>query len=253
MINQVYRLLSAIGYTHPIHPPIVHMTIGLTAGALFLALGAYILRRRELRASARHAFVLAFIFVFPTILLGVFDWVHFYNAALIFPIKMKMILAATLLVLLTAGVMLGSEKRKLPTLTTGIYVLAFLCVVGLGYFGGNLVFGSGVAETSGNTGSAPAVPAPAVQSDLQAGASVFTANCSSCHNHGGNVVEASLPLRKAPQLGSLKSFADFVRDPKMPDGKPGAMPAFPASVIDDKTLKALYDYIVHMVRNPSWQ
>ena len=55
--------------------------------------------------------ILAFIFVFPTILFGVFDWLHFFKGAFIAPIVYKMILASAVLVLLAIGIIVGSELQ----------------------------------------------------------------------------------------------------------------------------------------------
>ena len=46
---------------------------------------AVIFGRKNLITTARHVSILAFIFVFPTILFGVIDWMHYYHAALISP------------------------------------------------------------------------------------------------------------------------------------------------------------------------
>jgi mono/diheme cytochrome c family protein len=253
VVDSIYQLFAALGYSHPIHPPVTHMTIGLTGGALFFALGAQFLHRHNLRVTARHACVLAFIFIFPTVLLGVLDWIHFYNAALIRPIKMKMILAATLFVLLAAGTILGSERRERPVLAIGVYAAAFVCAAGLGYFGGNLVFGSGVVQPSRTGEPGPVSLGSPVPAELQAGGDLFAGNCAACHARGGNVVEPTLPLRDAPQLESFDRFARFVHAPTMPGGKPGPMPSFPASKLGDQELREIYEYIMHMRDQPSWQ
>ncbi|MEK6796788.1 MAG: hypothetical protein AABZ39_18575 [Spirochaetota bacterium] len=144
MIDEMYKLLASIGFNEPLHSPITHMPIGLTVGALTFFLVAVIFKRKNLVLSARHASILAFIFVFPTILLGVFDWIHFYNAAPFTPIKIKITLASISLVALGAGIILGSEI-KLHTLTmTVLYAVAFVAMIGLGYFGAGIVYGRGL-------------------------------------------------------------------------------------------------------------
>ena len=109
-----------------------------------------------------------------------------------------------------------------------IYILSFLTAVGLGYFGGNLVFGE--PTSSAAPSAAPArTDLPQLASspaDLQAGGALFAANCQACHPQGGNVVVSSLPIKTSRKLASLDSFVAFIRDPKMPDGKPGDMPPF---------------------------
>ena len=158
MIDSLYAFLSRLGFTDPLHAPITHMPIGLVTGALLFFLVAVIFNRKVLVLTARHVSILAFIFVFPTILFGVLDWMHFFRAALIAPIKIKMILAAVVLVVLGAGIVLGSEVkvRTLPQLV--LYALAFVCVVGLGYYGAKLVYGGwagqkAAAPSATSTGS----------------------------------------------------------------------------------------------------
>ena len=56
---------------------------------------------------------------------------------------------------------------------------------------------------------------------------------------------ANLPLKGSTKLADSETFLAYVRDPKLPDGKAGPMPAFPASKISDSDVNALYGYIVH--------
>lgn len=77
-------------------------------------------------------------------MLGVMDWIHFYHAALFTPIKIKMALASLSIIVLGAGIILGSEI-KLHTMTmTILYAVAFFVMVGLGYFGSGIVYGRGL-------------------------------------------------------------------------------------------------------------
>jgi hypothetical protein len=92
----------------------------------------------------QHVSILAFIFAFPTILLGVIDWIHFYNATLYTPIIIKMVLATVLLVLLGAGIILGSEKKFHSLSMTLLSFLAVACVFGLGFFGSGIIYGRGL-------------------------------------------------------------------------------------------------------------
>ncbi|HYW82081.1 MAG TPA: hypothetical protein VFB30_02425, partial [Spirochaetia bacterium] len=97
MIDSLYQFVTKLGFPDPLHAPITHIPIGLVIGAfLFLVVGL-VFARTNVLTTARHVSILAFLFVFPTILFGVFDWLHFFKGALIPPIKMKMILASALL------------------------------------------------------------------------------------------------------------------------------------------------------------
>jgi len=235
MFNFVYKFLTGLGYTHPIHPTEVHMPIGLVVGAFIFAWTALLFRRPKLAQTARHCVTLAFIWVFPTMLLGIMDWQHYYAGAMLFPIKMKLIFAPALLILLVAAVILGFKKGAESKAVLAIYCLCFVTVVILGYFGGQLVYGT----------KGPAPPA-----DVKAGAKVFSANCKGCHPNGGNIIKPNLPLRSAPQLADFKSFEGFIRDPKMPDGSAGVMPAFTQAKISDQQAKQLYDYIGQVIIHP---
>ena len=57
------------------------------------------------------------------------------------------------------------------------------------------------------------------------------------------MVEPSLPLKGAKQLASQDTFVSFIRNPTMPNGSAGQMPAFPADQISDKDAGDIYHYI----------
>jgi len=245
MIDSLYQFVTKIGFPDPLHAPITHIPIGLVIGAfLFLVVGI-VFARKSVLTTARHVSILAFLFVFPTILFGVFDWLHFFKGAMIPPIKMKMILASAVLVLLAIGIILGSEVKMHAAPMLVIYGLAFVAVVGLGWYGARLVYGGW------SPGSAQAAPSQAAPSQggktavvaAPAGQKIFADNCSACHPNGGNVVVAELPLKTSKKLASLATFTAFIRSPKMPDGSAGGMPSFPADQINDDQAGDLFTYI----------
>ena len=81
MISNFYELMDRIGYTHPIHPPLTHIPIGLIVGVFCFALVALLFHRSILPPFAyRRIILLALIFVFPTTLFGYMDWQYFYKA-----------------------------------------------------------------------------------------------------------------------------------------------------------------------------
>ena len=239
MIDSLYELIAKIGFTDPLHAPLTHIPIGLVIGAFLFFLVAVLFGRKNLVVTARHVSILAFLFVFPTILFGVFDWLHFFKGALIAPIKFKMILASAVLVLLGAGIIVGSELKVRTAPMMVIYALAVVAVVGLGWFGGKLVYGGfspaqEAPAAASPTGSAPAAPA---------GQRLFAANCSSCHPNGGNAIVAELPMKKSKAIGSAAALTAFIRSPKMPDGSEGQMPSFPPDQLSDRQVGDLYTYI----------
>jgi mono/diheme cytochrome c family protein len=246
MIDSFYKFLAGLGYTDPLHAPFTHFPIGLVFGALVFFILALIFKKSKLILTARHASILAFVMVFPTILLGVLDWLHFWNGRLVNPIKYKIVLAAIVLLVLGVGIILGSEVKLFKWTTTIIYAIAFLAVVGLGWFGARLVPGTYavIAAQAGQQGSqTAAAPSPG---SGKAGESLFNDLCAACHPGGGNSIDASLPIKGSKKLASLQDFSAFIRNPKMPDGGEGSMPPFAKDQVSDAQAADLYQYIESM-------
>jgi uncharacterized membrane protein len=229
MINAIYQLLAKIGYTHPIHPTEVHMPIGLVVGALIFAVVAALFRREKLVFTPRHCIILAFIWIFPTMLFGVMDWQYFYGGAWLLPIKVKLVVAPLLALLLLAAIFLARKYGSTSMKVIPVYFLCFCCVVTLGYFGGQLVYG-------GKTRPSP--------EQFKAGEHIYATNCSTCHPHGGNVINARRPIIHSSKLKTLDDFVAWIRHPKSP------MPPYPASKISDEQAKELYGYIMNVLENP---
>jgi cytochrome c2 len=215
MIEFVYQTLSQFGYTHPLHPTLTHVPIGMVIAAFLFALSAMIFRWSSLTRTARHCVILGLIVVVPTALLGIMDWQHFYGGALIFPIKMKLVLACVLLIFLTLAVIFGLFGDKFSGIVLAMYGLCLLSAVGLGYFGGELVYGTKApAET--------VIAGPAAD-----GAMVFKKNCSACHltdstaQKIGPGLQGIFKLDKFPVSGkpvSEENFKNILQKPfdKMP-------------------------------------
>ncbi len=144
MLDALYLFLSTHGFNEPLHPPITHMPIGLTVGALIFFIVAIVFKKKSLVLTARHASILALVFALPTILFGVMDWIHFYHAALFTPIKIKIALASVALIVLGAGIILGSEIKLHSMSMVILYVIAFGAMLGLGYFGAAIIYGRGL-------------------------------------------------------------------------------------------------------------
>ena len=109
-----------------------------------------------------------------------------------------------------------------------IYLLCVVAVVGVGHYGGQLVFCETGAASSG---------------DIAQGEKLYTANCGGCHPNGGNIINSQLPVVGSPQLKDLNTFVQFNRKPLRPDGSKGVMPALPKEKISDHDLKQIYEYI----------
>jgi uncharacterized membrane protein len=233
--DPIYNFLARLGYTHPIHPTEVHMPIGLVVGSLVFIYIAVIFnrhrpeKRHRLEQTVRYCIILAFIWIFPTMLFGYMDWQHFYAGAWLFPIKVKLITAGILAVLLFFAILVARKWGPASIFAVPIYTLCFLAVVVLGYFGGQLVYGTKAASVSATD---------------SAGRKIFATNCSACHPNGRNAIMPDLPIKGSSKLADFKTFLAQMRDPKLPNGKPGPMPVFPPSKISDGEAHELYEYII---------
>lgn len=227
MSGFIYDWLSHLGFSHPLHPVLVHVPIGMSIGALCFSLWAQIGKRDRYYDSAYHAMVLALIFALMAIVMGLIDWQRFYGGAWLFEIKAKLVLAlAFVLTLMTALWLLGAQRHCARV--TGLYALATLLAMALGFLGGELVY----------RGFVPEAPA-----EFQAGRHVFESHCAGCHRRGENIVDPSLPLRLAPQLHDFAEFRQLLRSPRNRNGQPNLMPAFPVDKISEQEVQQLYDYL----------
>jgi uncharacterized membrane protein len=235
MIETIYQLLEKIGYIHPLHPPLTHGPIGAVIVAFCFGLGILLWRKQTFMQSAYHVLVIAFVLLFPTVLAGIIDWQYYYSGAWIFPIKMKIALATLLFGLLTITLIVGRMPNARPAVMMPLLMLNLANVLGLGYFGGQLVYEGRI---------------PAVQDALLPGRNLFVSHCSGCHANGGNILYPNLPLRTAPQLINYEQFIAFLRDPKLPDGSTGPMPAFSQNQLSDQQSRELYEYLIQGLANP---
>ena len=217
-MESVYQILAKIGYTHPLHPTLTHLVMGLVMGAFIFVLIAMFFRRESLARTARHCIVLALIALLPTAVLGYADWQHRFAGDLIFPITMKLILAGVLLVLLLIAIVMGFWTENSLKNIVIIYAACLVVVIGIGYFGGELVYGK----------RAPAVePQEGLVSE---GAIVFTESCSACHHSDkaeykiGPGMQGLFQLEKLPVSGRPVTEANIRMQLKTPFKN---MPAFP--------------------------
>jgi len=234
-IAHFYALISRLGYNHPLHPTQVHIPVGLIFGAFVLGVWAKMRHRPVFSMAAWYCMIIALIWILPTIVTGLMDWKHFFAGVLVFPFKMKFILATMLLLLLIIGVFIGlrsgSESNSLIT----INALCLLTVAGLGFFGGELVYGN--------------KPAPAVSEDsqsekYQSGRTLYAANCGGCHANGGNTIKPELPVKRSSKTGDYQTFLAWVRNPRAP------MPAYPDEILSDQQIRDIYQYIAQVLNKP---
>ena len=236
MIDQIYEFFAKLGYAHPLHPSLVHGPIGGVIVAFFLGMAAWKWPRRNLLQSAYYVIIITFILYFPTVLAGILDWQHYYDGALILPIKIKMVLAVVFLLLLSIALMAGLNPKTPPWTMNMLYTLCLFNVIGLGYYGGQLVYGGRLPEAG---------------ESFSEGRKIFVTRCSGCHANGGNILKPNLPLRTAPQLESYELFLEFIRNPKLPNGRTGPMPALKENELSDQQVRELYNYVIHGFAKPT--
>jgi mono/diheme cytochrome c family protein len=241
MIEFFYKILTTIGYTHPIHAPTTHIPVGMVIGAFIFGVISWKFRKAILARTAHHCIILALLALLPTVIAGIMDWQHFYGGAWLFPIKMKLPLAGLLLILLVFALSAGARAESISKQTLVIYALCLLNVTALGYFGGELAYG----------GRAPAKARDSAKltgaTELEAGATLFNQTCSACHPNGGNSIKQNLPLKTAPQLVNFETFLAYIRSPKARDGSATIMPSFSPEKLTDQQAREIYQYIVKVL------
>lgn len=227
MISTIYKILAAIGYTHPLHPAITHVPVGLVIGGFLFALTAVVQKRPSLEKSARHCLWLALFFLPVASLFGLMDWQHFYAGAWIIPIIMKMVLAVVLLVLLLFTLI--PSRPKIPLLLVG---LCLLVVIGIGFFGGELVYGTrGTAKVIGDE-------------RIEQGATYFAQKCAMCHYNDRTDTRIGPGLKDLFQKGKLPISGKAVTAENIENQLKTPLDSMPAfAAITDEELGALIEYL----------
>ncbi len=140
MIGSLYETLEKFGFSHPLHPIFTHLPMGMIIGMVIFSLLGLIRQGKHFNTTAYYCSILAFLGVFPVISAGILDWLQLMEGQWNTFIIIKMILATLLTILLAFSI---REKRKgsMPGKIFLLYILCLACAGGLGYSGGELVFG----------------------------------------------------------------------------------------------------------------
>lgn len=141
MIDFIFGLLESIGFTHPLHPAIVHLPMGLIMGGFAFVLAAVVFKQPVLFKTAHHSATLALIGVPPTVILGIMDWQYLYGGQWMTPIQIKIGLAVVMTILLIVLHRIGRKGEESPMPFLVVYGLTLLTAIGMGYTGGQLIFG----------------------------------------------------------------------------------------------------------------
>lgn len=140
MVESLYTLLAKVGFSHPLHPMLTHIPMGMIIGMVVFSFLALMWRNSTLDKTAYHCSVLALISVLPVIGAGILDWLQFQEGEWNEFIIIKMVLGGVLTALLALSVSLKRKDSSRSKMFL-VYLACLACAGGLGYSGGELVYG----------------------------------------------------------------------------------------------------------------
>ena len=140
MINFIYLTLSNLGFSHPLHPAVTHIPMGMVIGGFLFAAASLFFKKDELAQTAHHCYTLALIFVLPTMMLGYMDWQYKFDAEWGPLILAKIILAFVFCGLLLTAYFIGKTKQ-MNVKKIIIYGLCLVNAIALGFLGGEIQYG----------------------------------------------------------------------------------------------------------------
>ncbi len=141
MVETIFGFLNGIGFTHPVHPAMTHIPMGMAMAAFVFRFGSFLPRLKFLAKTGYHCILLGILGIFPTVFTGYLDWQYRYGGDLEFLIVLKIFLAVVLLGLMAAiGILDTPEDAKFDKKTL-FYLLTLLVAIGLGFSGGELQYG----------------------------------------------------------------------------------------------------------------
>lgn len=234
MASLFYDFLKSLGYNHPFHPALTHVPVGLVIASFIFMFLAFFLRGSTFGQTSKHCIILALLSAIPTVVVGYFDWQIFYAGSYIFPIIMKMMLAGLLMVLLIILVFISLKNEGSFSRRFLIHFLVLLIVMGIGYFGGELVYGK-------KTTSPPVVE---INESALAGMKLFDTKCSFCHfadrseTKVGPGLKGLFQIEKLPNSEKPVTSENIEQQLKTPFKK---MPSFKS--LKDDEIKSLTDYL----------
>lgn len=141
MTDAIFNFLTQIGFTHPLHPAFTHIPMGMVMGAIFFRFCSLIPKFKIMARTAYHCVVLGLLGLIPTALTGILDWQHRYEGQWENLIIVKMILAIFMGIIMLVVVIKDDPENPELNKITGLYFLMIVFAVGLGFSGGELIFG----------------------------------------------------------------------------------------------------------------
>ena len=137
----IYDLLNKIGYTHPLHPAIVHFPIGVAMVAVIALLIAHKSSNGAYATTAYHCQVFGLVSVPLTMFVGYMDWQQFYNGAPNGHIHIKILLGFALMAAFAYSALVGRKGNLMSRKFTLSTVAGLLLAIGIGFVGGELQYG----------------------------------------------------------------------------------------------------------------
>ena len=141
MTETIFEFLSKVGFTHPLHPALTHIPMGMVMGAVVFRLASFLPKLKILAKTGYHCVILGLLGIAPTAFTGYLDWQHRYQGEWEFLIILKMVLASLLAIVLIAITIMDDPENPKFDRKTGFYFLIVLLAIGLGFSGGELQYG----------------------------------------------------------------------------------------------------------------
>lgn len=141
MTEMIFEFLTKIGFHHPVHPALTHIPMGMVMGAITFRFASFLPRLKVLAKTGYHCVILGLLGLPPTIFTGYLDWQHRYGGEWETLIIVKMVLAGLLGILMAAVAIMDDPEDPRLDKRTFMYVGMIVLAVGLGYSGGDLIFG----------------------------------------------------------------------------------------------------------------
>ena len=141
MTETIFEFLTKVGFMHPVHPAFTHIPMGMVMGAVAFRFFSLLPRLKMLAKTGYHCVVLGLLGLIPTAFTGYLDWQHRYHGEWETLIIIKMVLAVLLFILMLFIAIKDDPEQSGFNKMTGLYFLMILLAVGLGFSGGELIFG----------------------------------------------------------------------------------------------------------------
>lgn len=138
----IYDWLNKLGYTHNLHPAVVHFPIGVamvSAIALFIA---HKFNKPAFAMTAYHCQIFGLVSMPLVMFIGYMDWQQFYGGSHNTHIALKILLAFFLTAAFMCSAIVGRKGQHVERKFTVTTSVALIIALSIGYLGGELLYGS---------------------------------------------------------------------------------------------------------------